>query len=289
VIHSFDAMRLCMPALRSKRNHIPRSNPSTTTNLVHLSDQSIDLVFPVTQVTTLNKMSELASSESSSGVAELEWPQEVGSLLEVGANGEDLVDQILHADDAVLAKAGLDDRVVGKSNALLLNLSISTLVDELTDGLEVGVSVSNPWLNDLKHFEGGLGHADKDTVVDLEETEKLKDLAGLWCNLVNTLNTDNEDQLVLSRDVVGTILLRKAGKTDLLTLLITIFLDVLLSTLEDDTALLLLCLLLLLKLGGSLLSCLLLTLTLLQESLGDEDLIMGRDRSVSGLWLVLYP
>ena len=35
------------------------------------------------------------------------------------------------------------------------------------------------------------------------------------------------------------------------------------------------------KLGGSLLSRLLLALTLLQESLGDENLVRGRDASVS--------
>ena len=54
-------------------------------------------------------MSEFASAESSSWVAELEWPQEVGSLLEVGSNGVNLVDQILHADDTVLAEGTLDD------------------------------------------------------------------------------------------------------------------------------------------------------------------------------------
>ena len=37
------------------------------------------------------------------GRAQLERPEEVGRLLEVGADGEDLVDQILHTDDVVLA------------------------------------------------------------------------------------------------------------------------------------------------------------------------------------------
>ena len=107
-------------------------------------------------------------------------------MLEVGADGVDLVDQILHADDAVLAEVGLDDGVVGKSNALLVDFSISTLVDELTDSLQVGVTVSDPWLDNLQHLKSSLGHADKDTIVDLEKTEELEDLAGLWCNLVDT-------------------------------------------------------------------------------------------------------
>jgi hypothetical protein len=112
--------------------------------------------------------------------------QEVGGLLEVGTNGEDLVDQVLHADNAILAEVLLDDGVVGESNALLVDLSVSTLVDELANGLEVGVSVGDPWLDDLEHFKGSLGHANKDTVVDLEKTEELEDLAGLWCDLVDT-------------------------------------------------------------------------------------------------------
>jgi len=208
-------------------------------------------------------MTEFAGTESTSWVAELEWPEEVGSLLEVGANSEDLVDQILHADNAILAEAGLDESIVCESNALLLNLSISTLVDELTDSLQVGVTIGDPWLDNLQHIESSLGHANEDTIVDLEETEKLKDLAGLWCNLVDTLDTDNEDQLILSRDVKGTLLLRKTGQADLLTLLVTVLLDVLLGTLEDNAALLLLSLLLLLELSGTLLTSLLLGLALL--------------------------
>jgi len=222
-------------------------------------------------------MSELSWAETTSWVAELEWPQEVGSLLEVGTNGEDLVDQILHADDTVFAQAGLDDGVIGKSNALLLDLSITTLIDELADGLEVGVSVGNPWLDDLQHLESGLSHANEDTVVDLKKTEELKDLARLGSNLVDTLNTNNKDQFLLGWDVERTILLGQTLKTNLLTLCVAVFLHILLGTLEDDTTLLLLGLLLLLKLGRTLLSRLLLTLALLQKSLGDENVVRGWD------------
>ena len=54
------------------------------------------------------------------------------------------------------------------------------------------------------------------------------------------LDTDNEDQLLLSRNVERIVLLGNTSKTNLLTLRITVFLDVLLCTLEDDTTLLLL-------------------------------------------------
>jgi len=108
------------------------------------------------------------------------------SLLEVGTNGVDLVDQVLHADNTMLAKVGFDDGVVGESNALLFDLSVSTLVDELTNGFQVGVTIGDPWLDNLEHLKSSLGHSNEDTIVDLEETEELKDLAGLWCNLVDT-------------------------------------------------------------------------------------------------------
>ena len=131
-------------------------------------------------------MLELAGTETTGRVAELEGPEEVGGLLEVGADGEDLVDEVLKADDAVLAEVLLDDGVVGKGNTLLVDLSVSSLVDELLDGLQVGVTVSDPGLDDLEHLSGSLGDLDEDTVVDLEETEKLEDLAGLRGHLVDT-------------------------------------------------------------------------------------------------------
>jgi hypothetical protein len=167
-----------------------------------LSDQSIDLVLSVTQVTALNIMFELSRTEAASGVAELEWPEEVGSLLEVGANSEDLMDQVLHANNAVFSKVGLNESVISESNALLINLAITTLVDELSDGLEVGVSIGNPGFDNLEHLEGGLCQADEDTIVDLEEAEELEDLARLRRNLVDTVMVNkrlrNKDGVMLT-------------------------------------------------------------------------------------------
>jgi len=187
------------------------------------------------------------------------------------------VDEILHADDAVLAEVLLDDGVVGEGDALAVDLAVSALVDELLDALEVGVAVGNPRLDDLDHLRGGLGDADEDTVVDLEETEKLKDLARLGRDLVDTLDADDEDQLGLSRDVEGAILLGEAGEANFLALTVAVLLDVLLSTLEDDATLLLVGLLLLVLLGGALGAGLLLRLALLQESLRNEDIVLSGD------------
>jgi hypothetical protein len=187
----------------------------------------------------ISRRTYLALVEATERVGELEGPQEVGGLLEVGADSEDLVDQILHADNAVLGKVLLDNGVVGESNALLVDLTVTTLVDELTDGLEVGVTPGDEGLDDLEHLNGGLGQADEDTVVDLEKTEELEGLALLGVNLVDTLDTDNEGELGLSGDVERALLLGDTLKADLLTLCIAVLLDVGLGALEDNLTLLL--------------------------------------------------
>lgn len=169
------------PVVQTPLTPIPRRK-----NLVHLADESIDVLLTVTSVTALDVVLELAGAEATSGVGELEGPEEVVGLLEVGANGVDLVDQILHADNAVLAEVLLDDLVVGERSALLVDLSVTALVDELTDGLEVGVTVGNVGVDDGKHLLGSLGETDESAVVDLEQTEELKDLARLRRNLVDT-------------------------------------------------------------------------------------------------------
>lgn len=46
--------------------------------------------------------------------------------------------------------------------------------------------VGDVWLDETKHLLGGLGDADEDAVVDLEETEELQDLAGLGGDLGDT-------------------------------------------------------------------------------------------------------
>lgn len=127
--------------------------------------------------------------------------------------------------------------VTYEGNTLAVDLSVTALVDKLADGLEVRLTVGNPRLDDAEHLHGGLVQANENTVVDLKETEKLQDLAGLRGDLVDTLDADNKDKLGLGRDVEGAILLGLTGKTDGLTLSIAVLLNVLLSTLEDNLAL----------------------------------------------------
>ena len=116
---------------------VPKRGP-----LVHLSDQRVDVGLPVAKVTTLDKVLELARPPAAVGVGELEGPEEVGGLLEVGAGGDDLVDEILNTEDVVLAEVLFDDLVVGEGDALLGDLAISTLVDQLADSFEVGLAIN---------------------------------------------------------------------------------------------------------------------------------------------------
>jgi len=246
--------------------------------LVHAGNEGRDLLLAVAKVTTLDEVVELALVEATERVGELEGPEEVGGLLEVGADGEDLVDQVLHADNAVLAEVLLNDGVVGKSDALLVDLTVTTLVDELTDSLEVGVTPGDEGLDDLEHLNGGLGQTDEDTVVDLEKTEELEGLALLGVNLVDTLDADNEGKLGLGGDVERTLLLGDTLEADLLALSIAVLLDVGLGALEDNLALLLVGSALLLEVSGAGLALLLLGLSLLEKSLRN-DVLLGGDRA----------
>lgn len=62
------------------------------------------------------------------------------NLLEVGASSEDFVYKVLDGEDVVLAQRFLDHLVVGQGNSLLVDLSVTTLVDELTNRLKVGLA-----------------------------------------------------------------------------------------------------------------------------------------------------
>jgi hypothetical protein len=230
-------------------------NEQKHNSLVHLPDELVDELLAVTKVTTLDEVLELAGAETTVGGRELEGPEEVGDGLEVGADGVDLVDDVLNAGDAELAEAGLDHLVVGDWQTLLVDLSVAALVDELADGLQVGVSVSDEGLDDLQHLAGGLGEPDEDTVVDLEKTEELEGLALLGVDLVDTaqvsipsgyrekfdvpLDTDNECEPGLSGDEERVVALRGPLGLDDIALGLCVLLGVLGGALLDDLALLL--------------------------------------------------
>ena len=132
-------------------------------------------------------MLEFPCPESTSRVAQLEWPQKITGLLEVRPHNNDLMDQVFHADDAKFAQLLLDDLVIGEGNALLVDLSVAALIDEVADGFDTGVAVGDVGLDYFEHFGGGFGEFDEDAVVDLEKAEELEDLAGFGGDFVDTV------------------------------------------------------------------------------------------------------
>lgn len=137
---------------------------SKVTNLKHVSDQLVDGFFSVTPVTTLLEGVSLVA-ESTLGGAELEGPHEVVSFLEVGTDSVKLVDQILNTDDTELSEGLLNDLVGGKRNSLLVDLTETSLVDQVGDGVSGGVSESDVRLDLLDHVKSSSVDSDEDGVV----------------------------------------------------------------------------------------------------------------------------
>lgn len=202
-------------------------------------DQVVDELLSVTGVTTLDEVEELSLSETTVRVRQSEWPQEVVDLLEVRTNGVDLVDQVLDGDNTVLAQSSLDDLVVRQSNSLVSDLTVTSLVDQLSDGSQVRVTESDVWLSQLEQLRGGLGNLDENTRVNLGQSQQLHDLSWLRWNLHDTLDSDHENQLRLSLNVE-----RVSGSSLSLglndgTLSISVLLVVSSSSLGDSLSLLL--------------------------------------------------
>ena len=100
-----------------------------------MPDELVDKVLAIAKVTTLDEVPEFPLAETTSRRRELEGPEEVAGLLEVGTNSVDFVDEILYGSDTELLEIALNDLIVGNGNALLVDLGVTTLIDELTDSL----------------------------------------------------------------------------------------------------------------------------------------------------------
>lgn len=58
-------------------------------------------------------------------------------LFEVGANIDDLMNKIFNWQDVILSESSFNNSVIGEGDALFINFAISTLVDQLADGLKI--------------------------------------------------------------------------------------------------------------------------------------------------------
>jgi hypothetical protein len=89
-------------------------------------------------------------------------------------------------DDTKFTELLLDDRVVGDGDSLTVNLGVTPLVDEFSDGFEVDLAVCDVWTDQLEHLLSGFSDSNEDTVVDLEQSEELQDLLGFRSDLGDT-------------------------------------------------------------------------------------------------------
>ena len=144
-------------------------------SLNHLTEKSVDLVLTVAKVTTLNKVGSLLAPAAGRGV-QLEGPEEVVGLLELGTNGDNLVDEVLNASEADLAESSLNDGVVTQRNSLAVDLSVASLVDKLSDQTLRRIAVGNVGLNSSDHVPGSLVESNEHSVVELSQSQELEDL-----------------------------------------------------------------------------------------------------------------
>merc|ERR1719414_108523 len=174
----------------------------------------------------------IAAAVAATWCVKLEGPKEVGRVFEVRSNSEDLVNDVFHTDDTELAQR-LFDHVVGSDGfTVTIDLDMSPLVNQLTNRLQVWASPGYVWLTDSKHVQGGLVQFDKNAIVDLSQSEQLQNLLDLGCNLVDTTNPHDKGKLSITWDVVVSILSSLTPQSDLITLLVLVFLGEFLSTFE---------------------------------------------------------
>lgn len=155
----------------------------------HSLNQFVDLVLSVApDATIVVRMSLL--SEALLGRVELEGPEEVVDLLEVGSNGGDFVDKILNAGNTVLlSKDVLNDGVVSQGDSRAVDLSEASLVNELGNGSLRGVAIGDVGLDSSEHVDGGLVKLHEHTVVQLSKSQQLHDLLALGVKLVDTIRS----------------------------------------------------------------------------------------------------
>jgi hypothetical protein len=153
--------------------------------LVHSGEQFVNSVFSVASITAFNNVSQLLV-EATERAVQLEGPQELVDNLEFRTNSNELVDNILNAENAVFAQSLFNDAVVSDGQALAVNLGEATLVNQFADSLEVGSTISDVRLNELQHLESGAVQLNEHTVEDLTKTQQLQDLLDLRADLVDT-------------------------------------------------------------------------------------------------------
>jgi len=93
--------------------------------LVHPSNKPVDLVFPVASISTFYKMGGLFL-HSSSWRRQFKGSQEAACFFETFSN-IDVMNHILHTDDAIFPKRLCNQCVIHQGNSLLVDFAITLL------------------------------------------------------------------------------------------------------------------------------------------------------------------
>ena len=94
-----------------------------------------------------------------------------------------------------------NNRVVSNGNALLVDFSKATFVDELFHSGSRGVSIGYIRFDKAKHTDGRLVKLNEGSVVDLTKAEQLHNLLGLGRDTDGTADTNDESKLRHRRDI----------------------------------------------------------------------------------------
>jgi len=205
-------------------------------HLVHFSDQIVDLIFSVSKISTIVEVLD-NRFVSSLRTGQLERPQSSADLSESWTNSGDLVNDIFNAQDVVLSEVLFNDKIGSDGDSVSFNLQETSLVNQLSDGLEVGVSISHVRLDDSEHVDGSLVESDKDGISDLSQSEQLKDLSWLGVDVVDTSDTNDQSKFGFRLNEEVSSSLGNSSDSDEFPFLLSVFLDVLFSSLEDDLSL----------------------------------------------------
>jgi len=141
-------------------------------DLEHSSNQSVDFFFSISPISTFLEGVSFVAESALRGV-ELEGPEEVVGLLKVRAAGDEFLDKVLNRSNTESAQTSFNDFVGSEGDSLLVDFSVTSLVDQIVDDLFGGITESNIRLNFLKHIQSGSVYSDQSGVVDLSESEQL--------------------------------------------------------------------------------------------------------------------
>ena len=229
-------------AAKTPRHHLINAYK----NLVHASHQSVDVLLAVTRHATFDVVISLFGHPTQRR-GQLHRPQEVRALLEVRANGVNLVNQIFDANDTLIAQHLLHHAVIRQRNSLLVNLTVTSLVNQIFHRLQVRVTPHDVRLNLSQSVHRGFVHLHEDAVVNLSQSQQLQNVPRLRVHVVQTSQSHDKDQLLFRFDVEAALSSGFSLQANQILLLGFVLLHVLFGALEHLFALLLLGLL---GLGG---------------------------------------